>query len=150
VPAADARHILHRRPRPHIIPYRPPPAQYFGPRVMCQVSTILMSSDEALLTTINPSLSSLKTDAYLRLPNVWVSFAVLEIFQYSGRSLYRQPILSSSHIARIEQPGVRLQGEIAGLASPDSKYAYCLRMAICLTRRSKAEVTNKMTPAKAT
>ena len=65
---ADARHFFHRRPRPHIIPYRPPPAQYFGPRVMCQVSTILMSSDEALLTTINPSLSSLKTDAYLRLP----------------------------------------------------------------------------------
>ena len=35
------------------------------PSMMCQVSTILMSSDEALLTTINPSLSSLRTDANL-------------------------------------------------------------------------------------
>ena len=39
------------------------------PSMSCQVSTILMSGDEALLTAIDPSLSSLNTDAYLRLLN---------------------------------------------------------------------------------
>ncbi len=41
------------------------------PSMMCQVSTILMSGDEALLTTINPSLSSLRTDANLRFPKTY-------------------------------------------------------------------------------